>query len=82
MSHVPHELHDEFPADAELLHQLKLGDPRFHDLAERYHAVNHEVHRIESGLEAASDQRLEDLKKTRLALLDQLAATIAKTKAA
>jgi uncharacterized protein YdcH (DUF465 family) len=82
MSHTPHELHDVFPADAELLHQLKLSNPHFVHLAERYHDVNREVHRIESEVEAASDDRLEALKKQRLHLLDEIADLLAKARAA
>jgi uncharacterized protein YdcH (DUF465 family) len=74
--HTPHELHDEFPQDAETLHRLKLADPHFVTLAERHHVVNREIHRIESGIEAASDERLEALKKERLHLLDEIAAMI------
>ena len=73
MSHVPHELHEEFPDAADILHKLKLGDAHFSRLAERHR----EIHRIESGVEAASDERTEALKKERLSILDQVAAIIA-----
>ena len=75
-AHTPHELHDEFPQDAEVLHRLKLGDPHFARLAERHHAVNREIHRIAAEIEAASDERLEALKRERLHLLDEIAAMI------
>jgi uncharacterized protein YdcH (DUF465 family) len=76
MSHVPHELHDEFPAQAAALHELKMNNPHFRALAERHHDLNHEIHRIEAGVDAASDDRVESLKKERLALLDQVAAML------
>ena len=82
MTHVSHELHAEFPEDAEILHSLKVGDPKFAKLADHYHDLNREIHRIESGVEAASDDRLEGLKKQRLTLLDDVAQIIAKSKAA
>ena len=75
MSHVPHELHDEFPAAA--LHRLKLNNPHFKALAERHHGINHEIYRIEARLDAGSDEHVETLKKERLALLDQVATMIA-----
>lgn len=81
MSHVPHDLHSEFPADADTLHGLKLGNHHFLAVSERYHDLNKDVHRIESGIEVASDERLEDLKKQRLALLDEVAQMIAQAKA-
>jgi hypothetical protein len=77
MSHVPHELHEEFPDAADILHKLKLGDAHFARLAERHHEINREIHRIESGVEAASDERTEALKRERLSILDQVAAIIA-----
>lgn len=75
-AHTPHELHDEFPQDAEVLHRLKRTDAHFARLAERHHEVNREIHRIAAEIEAASDERLEALKRERLHLLDEIAAMI------
>jgi uncharacterized protein YdcH (DUF465 family) len=77
MSHTPHELAVEFPDDHELLHRLKLDDAHFAHLADRYHAVNRQVHRIEAMIEPASDEALTELRKQRLALKDQIAALLA-----
>lgn len=77
MSHVPHELHEEFPEAADALHKLKTSDAHFARLSEEYHIVNREVHRIETDLEPASDEALEQLKKKRLHLKDQIAALLA-----
>jgi uncharacterized protein YdcH (DUF465 family) len=38
--------------------------------------VNREIHRIEAEIDAASDDRLEALKKERLHLLDEIAAML------
>ena len=81
MSHVPHELHDEFPAQAPALHDLKLNDPHFRKLADSYHEVNRAIHRAETDVEPVADQLLEDLKKQRLALLDEVAQILASAKA-
>lgn len=78
MSHVPHELHEEFPDATEALHRLKSSDHRFARQAERYHEINREIHRIESGVAPASDETLENLKKQRLQLKDEIAAMIAR----
>jgi len=75
-AHTPQELADTFPADAAALHRLKLADAHFARLAERHHQVNRAIHRIESGVEAASDTRLEALKRERLHLLDEIAAML------
>lgn len=75
-AHTPNELHDAFPQAAEALHHLKLTNAHFARLAEQHHAVNREIHRIESEIEAASDERMEALKKERLHLLDKIAAML------
>jgi uncharacterized protein YdcH (DUF465 family) len=77
MSHVPHELHEEFPEAADALHTLKTSDAHFARLSDEYHTVNREIHRIETDVEPASDEVLEDLKKKRLHLKDQIAAMLA-----
>lgn len=79
MSYVPHELHEEFPQAADQLHALKVSDAHFARLADTYHEVNREIHRIESEIAPASDQALEELKKQRLSLKDQIAAMLAAT---
>jgi uncharacterized protein YdcH (DUF465 family) len=82
VSHTPHRLADEFPNDHGLLHQLKVSDPHFVNLAERYHFVNDEIHRIEAGIENTSDEHAETLKKKRLALVDEISGMLAKARAA
>ncbi len=67
-----HSLINEFPEMRERIHRLKAADGHFARLFNEYDAVEHSVHRIESGAEAASDERLEQLKKERLALKDEL----------
>ncbi len=81
MSHTPHELHDEFPNESDLIHKLKMSDNHFAKLADRYHDTNREIHRIESEIEAASDERSENLKKQRLAMLDEVQHILSKEKA-
>jgi len=76
MTHVPHELHEEFPEAGEALHKLKVENAHFAKLADEYHEINREIHRIEADVEAASDARAEDLKKRRLALKDEIAQMI------
>jgi hypothetical protein len=80
MSHVLHDLSTEFPGDTAILHELKLADAHFRSVSDHYHDINREIHRIETSVEAASDDRLEGLKKQRLAILDEVAQLIAKAK--
>lgn len=74
--HTPNELTEIFKRDRDLLTRLKADDAHYVKLADEYHAVNREVHRIESETEAASDERAEALKKQRLGLLDQITAIV------
>lgn len=76
MSHTPHELHEEFPEFTGKLHDLKTGDAHFARLAERYHEVNREIHRIETRVDPASPVHEEELRKRRLALKDEIYAIL------
>ncbi|MEO0061890.1 MAG: hypothetical protein RLZZ08_450 [Pseudomonadota bacterium] len=80
MSHTPHELADQF--DAKALHSLKQRDAHFAKLADQYHDLNREIHRIEAEVEPASDEHCESLKKQRLGLLDEIAGMLAKERGA
>jgi uncharacterized protein YdcH (DUF465 family) len=73
MSHVPHELHEEFPAKAEAIHRLKTTDAHFARLADEYHDVNRSIHRMETNVEPADDATIESFKKKRLTLKDEIA---------
>ena len=75
--HTPNELTEIFKRDRELITRLKQEDAHYARLAEEYHKVNRELHRIEAETEAASDERTETLKKQRLALLDQITVIVA-----
>lgn len=72
MSHTPHELAEMFPDDQARLHELKIGDAHFAKLEETYHALNREIHRAETDIEPVADHVLEEMKKRRLAMLDEI----------
>lgn len=76
MTHVPHELHEEFPDDDAVIHRLKVEDAHFARIADKYHEVNRSIHRIETKVEPASEQRFEELRKHRLLLKDDIAGMI------
>ena len=44
----------------------------FAKLFDQYHEVDHEVRRIEQGIETPADEYTEEVKKKRLALKDEL----------
>jgi len=80
LSHISQDLHNAFPDDAEVLRQLKASDAHFQALAARFEELDEEAHRITGGAEPASDVRLEELKKRRLALLDEIAVLVTAAK--
>ena len=80
--HTPNELTTIFKRDRDLITRLKRDDAHYARLADEYHEVNREVHRIEAEAEAASDERVEALKKQRLSLLDEITAIVSKARAA
>lgn len=67
-----HDLHHEFPEYHDEIHHLKMSNHHFAKLFAEYHTKDHEVHRLEQGHEVSSDEYLEQLKKERLLLKDQL----------
>jgi uncharacterized protein YdcH (DUF465 family) len=81
MTHLSQDLHNAFPDDTETLRRLKADDAHFQALSARFDALDEEARRIEAGLEPASDARLEEIKKHRLALLDEIAALVAAERA-
>lgn len=72
MANIPHELAEEFPADAARIHALKASDAHFARLVDEYHEVNRAVHGAESRAEPTDDAREEELRRHRLALKDQI----------
>ncbi len=74
-----HDLIHEFPEHRERIHDLKVGNNHFARLFEEYHDLDHEIHRIETGVENTSDDYLEERKKRRLYLKDELYRMIRET---
>jgi uncharacterized protein YdcH (DUF465 family) len=71
-----HDLIHELPEYKDKIHELKVNDPHFAKLFDEYHEVDHEIRRIEEGIETPSDDYLEERKKIRLNLKDQLFAIL------
>lgn len=78
MSEFGHDLNAIFPDKKSLIHNLNSDNQYFKSLTGLYHHLIQEIGRIEAGLDPASDDRLEGLKKMRLAILDQVATMLAK----
>lgn len=73
-----HDLHHEFPEFSDEIRHLKMNDNHFSRLFDEYHEINQEVHRIEQGVENTSDEYIEQKKKERLLLKDELFAMLKK----
>lgn len=71
-----HPLLTEFPEHQTAIHQLKLESAHFRRLMTEYEAVDKEVFRMEEGIETPEDLILNEAKKRRLDLKDQLAAML------
>ena len=67
-----HDLVHELPEYRDTIHDLKMNNAHFARLFDDYHEVDHEIHRIETGVENTSDEYLEERKKVRLRLKDEL----------
>ena len=76
MTHVPHELMEEFPASASAIHALKVSNAHFAAISARYHDLNQTIYRMETNVEPADDFTMETLKKERLKLADEIAAML------
>jgi uncharacterized protein YdcH (DUF465 family) len=67
-----HDLLHELPEYKDKIHEMKLSNAHFAKLFDQYHEVDHEVRRIEQGIETPADDYTEEVKKKRLALKDEL----------
>lgn len=72
MTHVPHELAEEFDVHKDTIHDLKMNDSHFAKLSDEYHDLNREIHRIETGITPAADDFEKELRRKRVALKDQI----------
>ena len=79
MSHTPHELAEEFPAEIDKMHALKQSDPHFAKMFDDYHDVNKDIHRGETNVEPMAEEHEQALRKKRMALKDEIAAKLRAT---
>ncbi|MHA3915711.1 YdcH family protein [Halovulum sp. GXIMD14793] len=77
MSHVPHELVEEFPDKIEKIHTLKVENAHFGKLFDKYHELNRAIHRAETDVEPTDDLHMGEMRKQRLALKDEIASLLA-----
>lgn len=79
--HVDHHpLLQDFPELREQLHQLRQNDQHFARLAGEYEDLDKRICRVEDGVELLDDSSLTGLKQQRVALKDDLARMLKKSK--
>ena len=76
-----HDLHHEFPEYNDAIHALKTGNHHLAKLFDEYHRLNKDIRRIEENEEPVTDEALEEMKKLRLRLKDELHAMLRAHKA-
>ncbi len=72
MSEEHHDLVHEFPEYREQIHQLKINNLHFQKLFETHHDLQKQINRFEVDIEVTTDEHLEELKKKRLKVKDEL----------
>ena len=72
MRPVHHGLAHDFPELSERIHTLRGKDPRFSRMYDDYEALDNKIHQAEADGRFVADAEMEDLKKQRALLKDQL----------
>jgi uncharacterized protein YdcH (DUF465 family) len=67
-----HNLAEAFPKFEEKIHTLKVEDTHFKNLFDKYDELDHEIYRIETDTEPASDDTLNELRVERVRLKDEI----------
>ena len=71
-----HDLIHELPEYRERIQQLRADNTQFEKLHDQYNELDQRILKMEEGYETPSDDYLEELKKQRLNLKDQLVSMI------
>lgn len=71
-----HDLVHELPEYRERIQKLRMEDTHFEKLHHEYNELDQKILKMEEGYETPSDDYLEELKKKRLHMKDQLLAMI------
>lgn len=67
-----HQLVQEFPEFETKINDLKVDDAHFKKLFDTYDELDHEIYRIETDSEPASDETLNHLRMERVKLKDEI----------
>ena len=67
-----HDLVHELPEFKDKIHELKTSNNHFARLFDEYDELDHQVRRCETEVEVHADEYVNELKKKRLAMKDEL----------
>jgi len=67
-----------FPEYRELISKLKSQDGHFARLFDKHNDIDQKIKNIETGIESAAEEEIENLKKEKLRLKDELYAILKK----
>lgn len=76
-----HDLHHEFPEFSAAIHALKVGNHHFARLFDEYHALTDRIEELEAEDVPVDDFTIEEMKKKRVKLKDELYAMLVANKA-
>ncbi|QCO56660.1 DUF465 domain-containing protein (plasmid) [Pseudorhodobacter turbinis] len=76
MANTPHTLAEEFPAEVDKMHKMKLENAHFSKIYDEYHEVNRAVHRAETNVEPTDDANEIALRQQRAHLKDEIWAML------
>ena len=71
-----------FPEYRDLIHRLKTEDAHFHNLFEKHNELDHKITNMETHVIHGTQEEIEELKKEKLHIKDQLYAILRKADAA
>jgi uncharacterized protein YdcH (DUF465 family) len=74
-----HTLLKDFPDHQHTIRHLKMHNAHFSKLFDSYHEIESEVHHIENNNSPVKDEYIEQLKKKRLHLKDELFSMVRET---
>ncbi|AAK03652.1 TPA: YdcH family protein [Pasteurella multocida] len=69
-----------FPEFRDLISKLKLEDAHFNRLFEKHNELDHRIKNIEANIELGTPQEVENLKKEKLRLKDEIYVILKKHK--
>jgi uncharacterized protein YdcH (DUF465 family) len=78
MTHAPDQMSADFLPYADKIAELTASDGAFADIMKTYEELNASIYNAEQKIEPMDDLALETLKKQRLALKDQIFASLSK----